>query len=212
MNSTRNPKVHIYHKGINKGLKLCLICNKINSNTTHCSRCHNPIFYRKPNSINHSLALLLTAFSLLLPMHLLYISMLTNQGSTTYDNIYSGIAALFDAKMYYIGTIVFIASIVIPFVKVLGLLFIILIIKTKIKLSYKQLTITYNIIKTIGKWSMLDLFVISIMVGVINIGQLLNIQPGPAANYLAIVIIITQIAAKTLDIRLLWDKLCEQSK
>ncbi|MBY5991570.1 paraquat-inducible protein A [Ferrimonas balearica] len=198
-------------RGLDRDLRLCAGCGLAVASAPSCPRCHTELHDRKPHSLEYSWALLITAIFLLFPANALHITQLTNQGRTTYDTIYSGILSLVENDMAAIAVIVFTASILVPMAKIIGLSLILLTIQFRLKLSRRQLTWSFHVIEFIGRWSMLDLFVISIMVSLVNMGQLLYAKPAPAATFFALVIIFTQLAAKTLDPRLLWDLECEQS-
>ncbi|WP_163931035.1 paraquat-inducible protein A [Paraferrimonas sp. SM1919] len=190
---------------------MCNNCHLTNvAQWTHCRRCKEPLFSRKPNSILKSWAYLLTAFILLFPANLYPISQLTKQGVITYDTIFSGIMSLVDNELIAIAIIVFTASILVPWLKIIGLFVILLTISLNMPLSKQKLHFSYRVIEWIGRWSMLDLFVISIVVALVNMGQLLDAKPAPAATAFAAVILFTQLAAKALDTRLLWDQLEQQ--
>lgn len=204
--ATERPKPE---RGLDRNLRLCGGCGMVVHKADRCPRCDSPVYDRKPHSLQYSLALLLTAIFLLFPANSLPITQLTNQGRTTYDTIYSGIVSLVQNDMVAIAVIVFTASILVPMAKIIGLSLILLTIKFRLKLSRRQLTFSFHVIEFIGRWSMLDLFVISIVVSLVNMGQLLYAKPAPAATFFALVILFTQLAAKSLDPRLLWDLECE---
>ncbi len=186
-------------------LCLCPGCDLTTPLQDHCPRCHSRLYRRRPQSLQLSWALLITAGCLLFPANLLPITQLINQGTVSYDTIYSGILSLIDNEMTLIAIIVFIASVAVPAAKVVGLLVILTTITMRWSLPKKRLSFYFHIIEFIGRWSMLDLFVISIMASLINMGQLLDARPAPAATYFALVILLTQLSAKCLDTRLLWD-------
>ena len=94
-----------------------------------------------------------------------------------------------------------------PLLKIVGLTIYLTAISFRLPISKKKLMLGFHIIEWIGRWSMLDLFVISITVALVNMGQLLDAKPAPAATAFALVILLTQLAAKVLDTRLLWDRL-----
>ncbi|WP_298440038.1 paraquat-inducible protein A [uncultured Ferrimonas sp.] len=194
----------------NTELRLCSGCRLTTAAPSHCPRCGTVLHKRQPRSLETSMALLLTAFIFLFPANALPITQTINQGVNTYDTIYSGTLSLIDAGMPGIATIVFVASVLVPISKIVGLAVILGTIKLRLPLSRRQLTTAFHVIEFIGRWSMLDLFVISIMVSVINMGQLLYALPAPAATYFALVILFTQMAAQRLDTRLLWDLEKEQ--
>ncbi|GLP98078.1 paraquat-inducible protein A [Paraferrimonas sedimenticola] len=194
--------------GQSQSLKLCVLCRATNhGDHSHCYRCKTPLYYRKPGSLQASWAFLITAFILLFPANFFPITQLTNQGKVTYDTIFTGIMSLVQSDMIPIAIIVFIASILVPWLKIFGIFVVLLAIQLKLPLSTKQLAAAFRVIEWIGRWSMLDLFVISIMVAIVNMGQLLDAKPAPAATAFAAVILFTQLAAKSLDTRLLWDRM-----
>ncbi|KZK69093.1 paraquat-inducible protein A [Shewanella baltica] len=195
-------------QGKDIGLCLCKVCRQLNSSDlSHCQRCEAELQVRDYSSLQKSWALLITAAILLLPANIYPITMLTNQGQVRHDTIFSGILHLVHSDMLPIAVIVFTASILVPWIKIIGLSIYLCAISFDIPISKKKLMVGFHIIEWIGRWSMLDLFVISITVALVNMGQLLDAKPAPAATAFALVILLTQLAAKVLDTRLLWDRL-----
>ncbi|MEM6184654.1 paraquat-inducible protein A [Shewanella vaxholmensis] len=195
-------------QGKDIGLCLCKVCRQLNSSDlTHCQRCETELHVRDYSSLQKSWALLITAAILLVPANIYPITMLTNQGQVRHDTIFSGILHLVHSDMLPIAVIVFTASILVPWIKIIGLSIYLCAISFDIPISKKKLMVGFHIIEWIGRWSMLDLFVISITVALVNMGQLLDAKPAPAATAFALVILLTQLAAKVLDTRLLWDRL-----
>ncbi|MCL1066967.1 paraquat-inducible protein A [Shewanella olleyana] len=195
-------------QGKDVGMCLCKVCRNINPiDQTHCSRCESKIQPRNYASLQHSWALLITAAILLIPANIYPITIVTNQGKVTYDTIYTGIVHLVHLDMFPIAIIVFTASILVPLLKIVGLAIYLSAITFNLPLPKKKLMTGFHIIEWIGRWSMLDLFVIALTVAVVNMGQLLDAKPAPAATAFALVILLTQLAAKVLDTRLLWDRL-----
>ncbi|MGI2064753.1 paraquat-inducible protein A [Shewanella sp. MF08487] len=195
-------------QGKDIGLCLCKVCRQLNSSElTHCQRCETELQVRDYSSLQKSWALLITAAILLVPANIYPITMLTNQGQVRHDTIFSGILHLVHSDMLPIAIIVFTASILVPWIKIIGLSIYLCAISFDIPISKKKLMVGFHIIEWIGRWSMLDLFVISITVALVNMGQLLDAKPAPAATAFALVILLTQLAAKILDTRLLWDRL-----
>ncbi|MCL1058147.1 paraquat-inducible protein A [Shewanella gelidimarina] len=190
------------------GLTCCPTCNKVTcAESACCSRCDTKLIIRDYGSLQKSWALLITAAILLIPANLYPITTLTNQGQVTQDTIFSGIAHLVKTDMIPIAIILFTASILVPLLKIIGLTIYLTAISFKLPISKKNLMMGFHIIEWIGRWSMLDLFVISLTVAVVNMGQLLDAKPAPAATAFALVILLTQLAAKVIDTRLLWDRL-----
>jgi len=195
-------------QGKDIGLCLCKVCRQLNSSDlSHCQRCEAELQVRDYSSLQKSWALLITAAILLVPANIYPITTLTNQGQVRHDTIFSGILHLVHSDMLPIAVIVFTASILVPWIKIIGLSIYLCAISFDIPISKKKLMVGFHIIEWIGRWSMLDLFVISITVALVNMGQLLDAKPAPAATAFALVILLTQLAAKVLDTRLLWDRL-----
>ncbi|MBV7314605.1 paraquat-inducible protein A [Shewanella sp. NIFS-20-20] len=195
-------------QGKDLDLCLCHVCKKSNrlSNGT-CQRCGATLSQRRYASLQQSWALLITAAILLVPANIYPITILTNQGRISYDTIFTGIRHLIQQDMWPIAIIVFTASIAVPWLKIVGLAIYLSAISLRLPIPKPVLMKGFHIIEWIGRWSMLDLFVISLTVALVNMGQLLDAQPGPAATAFALVILLTQLAAKVLDTRLLWDRL-----
>jgi len=195
-------------QGITLGLTPCNSCGKLSIHSDiHCKRCGKALVMRDHSSLHKSWALLITATILLFPANLYPITMLVNRGQIRHDTIFTGILHLVESDMFPIAVILFTASILVPMLKIVGLTAYLIAISFRLPISKQKLMIGFHIIEWIGRWSMLDLFVISITAALVNMGQLLDAKPAPAATAFALVILLTQLAAKVLDTRLLWDRL-----
>ncbi|MBR9727848.1 paraquat-inducible protein A [Shewanella intestini] len=196
------------YTGISLGLCFCKVCRKVNYvSHSHCTRCHSTLATRNYASVQQSWALLITAFALLILANIYPITLITNRGVVTNDTIFSGTVHLVKTDMIPIAIIVFTASVLVPWLKIIGLAIYLTAISFNLPVSKKKLMVGFHVIEWIGRWSMLDLFVISITVALVNMGQLLDAKPAPAATAFALVILLTQLAAKVLDTRLLWDRM-----
>ena len=122
------------------------------------------------------------------------------------DTIMSGVIHLAQAGMYPIAILVFVASIAVPLIKLLGLVLLLLAVQRNWKLSARQCTLMYRIIEFIGRWSMLDLFMISVLVTLVDLGAIATITAGPGASAFATVVVLTIFAALSFDPRLIWDR------
>ncbi|MFT6924776.1 MAG: paraquat-inducible protein A [Psychromonas sp.] len=194
--------------GVEQGLQLCKVCGNHSISKTapnHCPTCLNPISVRTKNSLQKTWAFLITAMIFIFPANLYPITYLLKNNIRYPDTIFSGILSLMDSDMLTIAIIVFIASIVVPIFKIMALTFILLAIQYRWRFSRKKQLWIFNIVDWIGKWSILDLFVISIMVAVFDKGQLLSVYPGIAASSFTIVVLTTLFAANSFDTRLIWD-------
>lgn len=191
-----------------QGLQLCKVCGNYSQQAMHphhCPFCLNEISQREKNSLQKTWALLITAIIFIFPANLYPITYLLKNSTLYPDTIFSGILSLVDSGMPGIALIVFIASIVVPFVKIIALSLIAFSVQYGWNVNPKKQLLTFYLVDWIGKWSILDLFVISIMVAIFDKGQLLSVYPGIAATSFTIVVITTLFAANSFDTRLIWD-------
>lgn len=188
------------------GLSNCQVCGKLaNQNLSNCPRCTSNLFVRKHNSIHKTLAYLITACILYIPANILPITSTTQFGDTLNSTIIGGVNYLWEQNQYPVAMIIFIASILIPVVKILALFWLCWSVSRKHQHRRKERTLIYRTTEFIGRWSMIDVFVVAILVALIQVGGILTIQPGIAALAFAGVVIITMFAAYAFDPRLIWD-------
>lgn len=170
-----------------------------------CRRCNAILHARIPNSLQRTFVLLLTGIIFFLPANLLPIMTVEKLGEGDPHTIFTGIVALIHAGMYPIAILVLIASILVPLLKLVGLSVLLLIIHFRWKVNARIWSKIYRAIAFVGRWSMLDVFMISILVAIVNLGKIADVFAGPAATAFALVVISTMFAANCLDPRLLWD-------
>ncbi|BDR13629.1 paraquat-inducible protein A [Vibrio sp. STUT-A11] len=190
----------------------CHECHLSQPENKHCQRCGHELYHRKPHSIQKTWAYLVAATIAIFPANLIPISILITNGQRLEDTIFSGVASLVNSGMYGIAAIIFVASIVVPVVKILSLAYIMLCIRFKRSVFKRQRMMVYFAVKWIGKWSVMDLFVISIMMTLIDRGQLLDFTPGLGAVAFGLVVVFTMLAADSIDPRLIWDQPQKQSQ
>ncbi|MDP4492903.1 paraquat-inducible protein A [Vibrio sp. AH4] len=183
----------------------CHNCHLSQPESGHCVRCQHKLYHRKPNSIERTWAYVLAATVAIVPANVIPISILITNGQRLEDTIFSGVASLVKSGMWGIAVIIFVASIVVPVIKIVGLAYLLLAIKFKHEVHQRQRMMIYRGIKWIGKWSVMDLFVISIMLTLVDRGQILDFTPGYGAVAFGMVVVLTMLAAESLDPRLLWD-------
>lgn len=172
-----------------------------------CRRCGASLHFRKPASLTRTWALTLTALLLLFPANFLPIMHTEFLGVPSNSNILDGIKIFFQDGSYIIAMIILTASILIPVFKIVGITIILLTIKFKRAKHLRQKTSMFRFIEFIGRWSMLDIFVIALLGFFINFGFLTSMQTAPAATYFCLVVVATMLAAITFDTRLMWDLL-----
>jgi paraquat-inducible protein A len=128
-------------------------------------------------------------------------------GQAQTDTIISGVTHLLTAGMWPIALLVFFASIIVPISKLVILAY--LLISVRLKLQWRPLDRTrlYRITETIGRWSMVDIYVIAILIALVKLDALATVEPGPGAIFFAAVVVVTILAARAFDPRLIWDTL-----
>jgi paraquat-inducible protein A len=191
-------------------LASCHICCKLSgAGAHHCPRCGAPLHVRQKHSLQQTLALLITATILYIPANL-YPIMITDQlGSSEESTILGGVVLLVNMGSVPIATVIFIASVVVPLGKLLSMYYLVWSVRSKRPLRQRQRATLYRVTEFIGKWSMVDVFVVAILVALVHLGGLLVIRPGVAALSFAGVVMVTMVAAEIFDPRLIWDKLEE---
>lgn len=197
-------------RAIDAGLLVCHECHQLNpvkadAGKQFCSRCGGRIYGRRPNSLVRTWALLLTAAILYIPANLLPIMTVNSLGKGQTDTIMSGVIELVNYGMLPIAAVVFVASILVPTFKLVGIALLLYSVQRHQPMSVRQRILMYRFIEWIGRWSMLDIFVIAILVAMVNFGSLASIEPGLGAAAFACVVILTMLAALTFDPRLIWD-------
>ena len=194
------------------GLALCPKCRKLNNLATEpvqCSRCNGLFYQRKRNSLQYTLAWNLAALLAFIPANLYPIMIVYQLGIGDEATILSGIGEFIDHGLYPIAVIIFTASIIVPLLKIIGLFVLVYKVHTGIRLKPDKHSRFYHMLEFLGPWSMLDVFVVALMVTVVELGFVTSVAAGPAINYFTITVIFTMFAANSFDPRLLWDKKAE---
>jgi paraquat-inducible protein A len=173
--------------------------------TAHCPRCEAAMHRRKPDSIARTWALVLTAAILYVPANLLPVMTIIHFGQGEPNTILSGVKELIQAGMWPVALLVFFASITVPVLKLIGLTFLLVTVQRRSRWRLRDRSVMYRIIEQVGRWSMVDIFMISILVALVNLGALATIEPGVGAICFAAVVIITMFASMSFDPRLIWD-------
>lgn len=170
-----------------------------------CPRCGGVVTFRKPNSLTRTWAWLITAAILFFPANFFPVMTVISMGKGQPDTILSGVVHLMDAGMYPIAVVVFIASVFVPLMKLIGVATLLGVVHWNFRLSPRQCTVMYRWIEFIGRWSMLDLFMISILVTLVDLGAIATITAGTGSTAFAGVVVTTMFAAANFDPRLIWD-------
>ncbi|MGP1956929.1 MAG: membrane integrity-associated transporter subunit PqiA [Arsenophonus sp. NC-PE1-MAG3] len=193
--------------GISQDVRSCHICMAIlATKNKYCPRCHTKSYVRRPNSLQNTMALLLSSLILYIPANILPV-MITNTLSTRLDStIMSGVILLWSDGSYPISIIIFITSVMVPSLKIVALGWLCFNAKGYGNQDSMQMHFIYEIVEWVGRWSMIDVFVISILSSMIQMGRFMNISPAIGVILFAAVVILTMFAAMTFDPRLTWDR------
>jgi paraquat-inducible protein A len=174
-----------------------------------CTRCGAPLHLRKPNSITRTWALMAAACIFYIPANLLPMTITSSLGRTSADTIMSGVIHFLFHGSPEIAVVIFVASIFLPILKLTILAYLLISVQRKSAWRPRDRTHLYRITEAVGRWSMIDVYVVTILVALVKLGFFASIDAGPAAVYFAAVVVITQIAAESFDPRLIWDALEE---
>jgi paraquat-inducible protein A len=187
---------------------LCETCGLVapsGGGATACPRCGSRRHFRKPNSVTRASALVLTAIVLYLPANIFPVMTVISFGKGESDTILSGVKALFLGGMWPLALLVFFASITVPALKIVGLILLLATTQRGSRWRLRDRTLLYRIVESIGRWSMIDIFMLSILAGLVQLGSTATIEPGIGAVSFAAVVVITMFAASAFDPRLMWD-------
>jgi len=196
----------------------CSTLSKIPKNTNLkkselvCPCCKSNIHSRKPDSLNRTWALLIAALILYIPANTLPIMTFTLWGDGQPDTILSGVIHLMDGGMWPLALLIFVASVFIPVLKLIILTMLMISIHLKARWKPKDRTVLYRITEFVGRWSMVDVFVIGILVTLVQFGNSANVTPGLGSLSFAAVVMLTMFAARAFDPRLIWDVLETETK
>jgi paraquat-inducible protein A len=172
----------------------------------HCPRCGARMHRRKPDSLSRCWALVAAAAILYVPANVYPIMTVISFGSGAPDTILSGVRHLLESGMWPLALLVFFASITVPVLKILGLSLLLLMTQRGTGWHLRERTRLYRVIESIGRWSMIDIFMLSILLALVRLGTVASISPGLGALSFAGVVVLTMFAAKAFDPRLMWDR------
>jgi paraquat-inducible protein A len=176
----------------------------------YCPRCGGELHQRKPNSIMRTWALVVTGMIFYVPANVLPMTITSALGSTQADTIMSGVIYFIHSGSWEIALVIFTASIFVPFLKFIIIIYLLLSVQFKSIKRPKDRTLLYRITELVGRWSMVDIYVVTILVALVKLGVLADIEAGPAAIYFAAMVVITMVAAESFDPRLIWDAVEEK--
>jgi len=171
----------------------------------HCRRCGGKLESRRHHSIQYTWALVVAAAICYIPANILPVLNTTTLGSTDSDTIMGGVALLYTTGSWPLALIVLIASVMVPLGKLIALSYLLISVQRGSIQSNRDRTRLYRLVEIIGRWSMLDVFVDTFTVALIQLQPLMSVEPGPGVLFFAAVVVLTMIAAESFDPRLIWD-------
>ena len=188
----------------------CRNCHKIYEKEDYskfkCDSCGHTVTRRVKNSLQISLSLVITAMLLFIPAMVYPMMEVTQLGIKQGSTIIEGVISFLDYGDYFIAIVILTASVIIPLIKLIGLFFIFTSLSINVKMSNKTKLRIFYFIEAIGKWSMIDIYVVALLASVVQVSEIFNIKGGIAATSFALVVVLTMIAAHRFDTRIIWDE------
>jgi paraquat-inducible protein A len=197
------------------GLLSCHDCGLLSKSTGDhaagkCSRCGSHLHLRKVNSIARTWALLISAFILYIPANLLPVMQTGSIFGSQRDTIFSGVVYLWNTGSEPIALLILFASIMVPIAKLLALAWLVISVQRGSLWRPLERTKIYRVAEFIGRWSMIDIYVVALLVTLVQFGGLAVIHPAGGAIAFGAVVVLTMIAAMTFDPRLIWDSIKDE--
>jgi paraquat-inducible protein A len=193
--------------GLSQGLRSCHCCMAILPvDQKKCGRCETSGHARRKNSLQWTMALLITSVFLYIPANLLPIMITQVLGTPMPSTIMAGVVLLWSEGSYPVAMVILIASIMVPTLKMIAIGWLCWDANSNKEIDRERLHVIYEVVEFVGRWSMIDVFVIAVLSALVRMGQLMSIYPDIGALLFASVVILTMFAAMTFDPRLIWDR------
>lgn len=212
------------NRAIDLSLSLCHCCgllNPITKNTqvyadeaeqdqaAQCSRCHSTLHLRKTKSLERTFAFLIAACILYIPANVLPMTLTQSLLGNQQDTIMSGVIYFWHTGDYFVASVIFTASVFIPMLKlvILAILLIAVHLQSSKRLNFspENCATMYRIVEFVGRWSMIDVFVVAMLAALIQIHSIATILAGPGAVAFGAVVVLTMLASLSFDPRMIWD-------
>ncbi len=195
------------------GLASCGICRQVvrlslpSATQPKCPRCGGRVHSRLPHSLARTWAFLIASMILYIPANVYPVMKNTYLGAESSNTILSGVALFLKEGDWLLAFVIFTASIVVPLLKMVSLLYLLLNVrKPPVARRARQQTILYRVTELVGRWSMVDVFVIGILTALVQMGAISTVEPGIGAMAFGAVVVLTMLAAISFDPRLIWDQ------
>lgn len=196
-------------RAVDLGLAGCHVCGlvvrSVGVGAQRCPRCRSALHLRKPASIVRTWALLVTGVLLYVPANLLPVMRTAYLGKENADTIMSGVVYFLLHGDWPLALVIFVASVLVPLLKMMALVYLLISVQRRSRIRHRERTVLYRVTELIGRWSMVDVFVVAVLAALVQMGNLATIYPGPGASAFAAVVVLTMLAAQSFDPRLIWD-------
>lgn len=170
-----------------------------------CARCDSVIAKAGHNSLGRTAALTLAALLLFVPANIYPIMRMEFRGVFTESTVWDGCVRLIQDGQWFVGVIVFLASLLIPLLKLTGLFFLVITTKSNWQPARKLRTQIHKLIAMLGPWAMLDVFLLAIMVALVKLGRVATVTAGPGLVAFASVVVLTILASASFEPRQIWE-------
>jgi paraquat-inducible protein A len=192
------------------GLVSCETCSLLSQPVNwaepgYCPRCGGELASRHHNSLQYTWALVIAAAICYIPANMLPVLNTNALGKSEPDTIISGVIFLYTSGSWPLALIVLVASVMVPLGKLVALVYLLITVQRRSIRSNRERTRLYRIVEFIGRWSMLDVFVDTFTVALVQLQPLMSVQPGAGVLFFAAVVVLTMLAAESFDPRLIWD-------
>jgi paraquat-inducible protein A len=201
--------------GIRLGLVSCESCGLLSRPTDvhepgHCPRCGKGLALRRHNAVQRTWALLIAAAICYIPANLLPVMSTTTPTYAEADTIMSGVVFFYETGSWPLALIVLIASVMIPLSKIMALVYLLLTVQFRSIGGRQERVRLYRLVEFVGRWSMLDVFVVTFVVALVQLQPLMSVEPSAGVLFFAAVVVLTMLAAESFDSRLIWDSSSNQ--
>jgi paraquat-inducible protein A len=193
------------HVGTLIGCEVCRLVTALRADDPHCPRCSSHLHLRKPDGVARTWALVIAAAVLYVPANYFPVLTVMQLGAGSPSTILGGVEELLSSRMYPLAALVFFASIAVPMMKLVGLTFMLVMTQTGRSEWLRDRTRLYHVVRWIGRWSMIDIFMEALLGALVRFGSVITIEPGIGAVAFCGVVILTMFAAETFDPRVMWD-------
>lgn len=174
-------------------------------NPSRCQLCFARLYSRKPFSLQRSWAWLIAGVIAYIPANLYPVMFTTVFGDSEPNTIFGGIMVLLELKSYPVALVVFVASMIVPILKFIAVGYLLVSIQRKYKHGRYDRTRLFRLTEFVGRWSMIDVFVVAILAALVQVGSVAQIEPGLGVAAFGGAVIFTMLSAISLDSRLIWD-------